>query len=66
MAERIQPEKINWVGGLCEAYMDFLKLPEIGSLLNETKMDRGGCLNTRPARIHRGGLVMVHARAEGA
>ena len=32
-------------------------LPEIGKPFNETKMDRGGCLNTRPARIHRGGCL---------
>ena len=30
VAERIQPEKINWVGELRGAFWDFLKLREIG------------------------------------
>jgi hypothetical protein len=50
--ERFRYDSVMVSGG-CQ----FLEIAEIGKPFNETKMDRGGCLNTRPARIHRGGCL---------
>ena len=40
VAERIQPEKINLVGGLRGAYMDFCKLPENGKTLYDALLGK--------------------------
>jgi hypothetical protein len=46
VAERIWPEKMNWVGGMRVAYMDFYRI--VGHPVGQ--MTKKGCPKTRPEK----------------